>query len=102
MCREAVRERDAVAACSATSIARSATPTASDERAIFLDTKRFRLSSERVEQAAEAFVEPDLGLPSQHLARPRDIRLAHLRIVDRQRLEDDLALGPGCLDHGLG
>src|SRR4051794_21512123 len=103
MWRAEVRERDAVAACSATSVTRSATPSASEERASFdLDTKRFRLSSKRVEQAAEALLEPDLGLPPQHLARPRDIRLAHLGIVHRQRLEDDVARRARCLHDGLG
>src|SRR3954453_12398036 len=91
---------EAVAAPSATSVTASATATASDERRT-LDTKRFRLSSERVEQAAKSLLEAYLGLPPQNLTRPRDVGLAHLGVVDRQRLEDDLAGRAGGLDHGL-
>src|SRR3954453_14484050 len=92
---------EAVAAPSGTSVIARATATTSDERRS-LDTKRFRLSSERVEQAAKSLLEAYLGLPPQYLARPRDVGLAHLGVVDRQRLEDDLAGSARRLDHGLG
>src|SRR5947209_16892123 len=50
---------------------------------------------------AEPFLEPDFGLPPQHLARTRDVRLADLRIVDGERLEHDLALRRRDPDDGL-
>src|SRR5919108_222739 len=53
------------------------------------------------EQAAEALVEADLGLPTEHLERARDGGLAHLRIIVREGLEHDLARRPGDADDGL-
>ena len=46
------------------------------------------------QRPTETLVEPDLRLPPENLLRPGDVRLAHLRIVNRQRLEDNLALEP--------
>jgi hypothetical protein len=39
----------------------------------------------------ETILELDFGLPPEYLARARNVRLAYLRIVHRQRLEDDFA-----------
>ena len=46
-------------------------------------------------------LERHLGLPAEHLLRARDVRLSHLRIVDRQRLEDDRAGRTRHLEHGV-
>src|SRR4029078_2123803 len=54
-----------------------------------------KLRSEVVERAPQPFLEPDLRLPTEQLARLLDVGLAHLRIVDRQRLEHDLRRRPG-------
>jgi hypothetical protein len=35
--------------------------------------------------------ELDFGLPTEHLLGAGDVGLADLRVVDRQRFEDDLA-----------
>src|SRR5437899_871954 len=61
----------------------------------------YRLSSEGGDHAAEAFVELDLGLPPQHVLHASDVGLANLRVVDRQRLEDDLARRADDLQHLL-
>ena len=53
-------------------------------------------------RAAQPLVEIDLGLPAEQLARAGDVGLPHLRVVDRQRLEDDLARRARDLDHRLG
>src|SRR5439155_17030797 len=66
---------------------------------------RLRTSCDRLpglDPAAEPVLEVDLGLPAEQLARPGDVGAAHLRIVLRQRLEDDLARGAGDADAGLG
>ena len=55
------------------------------------------------EKAPQALVELDLGLPAEQLRGAGDVGLAHLRVVDRQRLEDDLGLAsPVTLDDRLG
>src|SRR5688572_21809594 len=59
-----------------------------------------RFLQRRVE-LSQPIVETHLGLPPEYLLRPRDVRLAHLRIVDRQRLEDDLAAAAPHLEHLL-
>ena len=41
------------------------------------------------------------GLPAQDLLGQRDIGLAHLRVIGRERLEDDLRLRARDLDHRL-
>src|SRR5439155_18566580 len=61
-----------------------------------------RRASPALDPAAQALFEVDLGLPAEQLPRPRDVGAAHLRIVLRQRLEDDLARGAGDADAGLG
>src|SRR6476659_8160936 len=61
-----------------------------------------RLPSETGQHAAQAFLELHLGLPAEELARARDVGLTDLRIVDGQRLVDDLALRAGDAEHGLG
>src|SRR5581483_11294946 len=55
---------------------------------------RCRLPPQRAQQPAEALFETDLRLPAEQLFRPGDVRAALLRVVDRQRLEDDLAARP--------
>src|SRR5690606_40090671 len=52
--------------------------------------------------AGEAFAELDFRLPTQMFARFFDVRLALLRIVAWQRLEDELRAGAGEIDHGFG
>src|SRR4051812_6723333 len=59
------------------------------------------LASVGREHATEPFLEVDLGLPPEHLTGSRDVGLTDLRIVDRQRLEDNLARRPGHLDDVL-
>src|SRR6187431_480095 len=54
------------------------------------------------EEALEALVQLDLGLPAQHLLGARDVGLTHLRVVDGQRLEDDLRLRACHTDDRLG
>src|SRR6185369_3091727 len=54
------------------------------------------------EEALEALVQLDLGLPAQHLLGARDVGLTHLRVVDGQRLEDDLRLRACYTDDRLG
>src|SRR5512133_4094466 len=49
------------------------------------------LPSEGGQHPAQALLELDLGLPAQNLRCARDVRLACLRIVNGQRLVDDLA-----------
>src|SRR3989442_2100833 len=54
------------------------------------------------QHATETIFELDLRPPPKELLCSRDVRLADLRIVDGQRLEDDLALRAGDADHRLG
>src|SRR5215211_6300130 len=51
--------------------------------------------SHGAEHAAKAVLELDLGLPTEQLAGARDVGLAHLRIVDWERLEHDVTGRPG-------
>src|ERR687896_355916 len=53
-------------------------------------------------EPTEPVVERDVRLPAQNLLRARDVGLPDLRIVDRQRLEDDLAAAAPDLEHLLG
>src|ERR1051325_2719863 len=55
----------------------------------------------RPEQPLETLLQLDLGLPCEQLARARDVRLSYLRIVDGERLVDDLALRAGQAQHRL-
>src|SRR4051794_1199749 len=59
------------------------------------------LDARFVERPPEPLPQLDLRLPAEDLASERDVRLADLRVVGRQRLVDDLRSGPGDLDHGL-
>ena len=61
-----------------------------------------RLPSETRQHAAQAFLELDLRLPAEELARTGDVGLADLRVVDGQRLVDELALRAGDAEDGLG
>src|SRR3954449_13128200 len=55
-----------------------------------------------LDRQLEPVAQLDLRLPAEDLLGQADVRLADLGIVDRQRLEDDLGLRAGDLDHGLG
>src|SRR3954470_3000630 len=61
-----------------------------------------RLGAGLLDGALQALAEVDLRLPAQQLAREADVGLADLRIVGRQRLEDDLRARLGDLDDRLG
>src|SRR5439155_9275505 len=61
-----------------------------------------RLPSETRQHAAQAFLELYLRLPAEQLASAGDVGLPDLRIVDGQRLVDDLASRPGDAEDGLG
>src|SRR5687768_9909036 len=63
---------------------------------------RNRCFPQRRVQLAQPLVETHFGLPPEYLLCPRDVGLAHLRIVDRQRLVDDLAAAAPHLEHLLG
>src|SRR5262245_35357875 len=56
----------------------------------------------RGQHPAKTLLELHLGLPAEQLLRPRDVRLADLRVVDRQRFVHDLALRAGQPYNGLG
>src|SRR5918912_1093715 len=60
------------------------------------------LPAEGREHPSEPLLQLDLRLPAENLLRPRDVRLADLRIVDRERLVDDLARRAGHPEDGLG
>src|SRR5919202_4924133 len=79
---------------------RTTAATAAAARAMRLHT--YRLPTERLEHPAQALVEIDLGLPAEDLLRAGDVGLAHLRVVDRQGLVDDLALRAGDAQDLLG
>src|SRR4051795_6095377 len=66
---------------------------------IFLDPKW--LLSEARQHPPQPLLELNLRLPAQHLPGSGDVRLANLRIVDGQRLVDDLALRRGDVDNCL-
>src|SRR5690242_17085398 len=51
------------------------------------------LDARLVDRALQALCKADLRLPAEELLGAGDVRLADLRIVDRQRLEDDLGAG---------
>src|SRR4029450_3345214 len=59
------------------------------------------LPSEAGHDPAQALLELDLGLPAENLRCARDVRLACLRVVDGQGLEDDLASRPSHADDGF-
>src|SRR5215813_4589970 len=54
------------------------------------------------QHAPEPVFELDLRLPAEQLAGAGDVGLADLRVVDGQRLVDDLAARAGHLEDGLG
>src|SRR4051794_18307241 len=60
-----------------------------------------RPPSRGAEHPPQAVLELDLRLPAEQLACPRDVGLAHLRIVDGQRLVHDLGLRAGHAEHRL-
>src|SRR5512132_1934099 len=61
-----------------------------------------RLPSETRQHAAQAFLELNLRLPTEELARTGDVGLPDLRIIDGQRFVDELALRAGDTENGLG
>src|SRR5919204_5252305 len=60
------------------------------------------LPAEGREHPSEPLLQLDLRLPAENLLRPRDVRLADLGIVDRERLVDDLARRAGHPEDGVG
>src|SRR5262245_62352314 len=60
-----------------------------------------RYATERLEPAAEPLFEVDLGRPAEDLAGARDVGPAYLRVVGRERLEDDLTCRARDADHRL-
>src|ERR671938_1424375 len=62
----------------------------------------YRLPAERLEHPPQALVELDLRLPAEDLLRPRDVGLAHLRVVDRKRLVDHVTPRARHPEHRLG
>src|SRR4051794_18860417 len=60
-----------------------------------------RCPPERGHHAAQSLLERDPGVPPEDLLRPGDVRLSLLRIVDGQRLEEDLALRSADAKDGL-
>src|SRR5918995_5311610 len=75
--------------------------TADRTRSVASARLRNRGFPQRRVQLAQPLVETHLGLPPEYLLRPSDVGLAHLRIVDGQRLEDDLAAAAPHLEHLL-
>src|SRR4029078_263664 len=74
----------------------------SGERATAAVPRTRRVSLERRQSAAQPLVQLDLRLPAEDLACTRDVRLAHLGVVDRQRLAQELAGRPSRRQNGLG
>src|SRR5437762_2026667 len=60
------------------------------------------LAAEGDEHAPEPVFQLDLRLPPEQLPRTGDVRLSHLRVVDGERLEHDLALRAGQPPNRLG
>src|ERR1700730_5590714 len=60
------------------------------------------LPPETRQHSAQALLALDLRLPPEELASAGDVGLPDLRIVDRQRLVDELALRAGDAEDGLG
>src|SRR5256714_15336334 len=69
-------------------------------RTAVLDTHG--LPAEGREHPSEPLLQLDLRLPAEHVLGPRDVRLADLGVVDRERLVHDLARRPRHAEHGLG
>src|SRR6185437_6273270 len=59
---------------------------------------RDRRAAEALDRAPQPLVEADLRLQAEDLAGSGDVGLAHLGIVDRQPLEDDLRARAGQRD----
>src|SRR6478735_3197463 len=69
-------------------------------RAMRLDTQR--LPCIRLQGPPQPVLEADLRLPAQQLLGSCDVWLSDFRVVNRQCLEDDLAVAAGRLEHLLG
>src|SRR5450755_2172020 len=61
-----------------------------------------RLWPRALDRAPQTVDQLDLRFPAEDLAGQRDVWLAHLWIIGRQRLEDDLGLRARHLQHRLG
>src|ERR671936_2273044 len=96
----AVRCFAAAVAAVAAETARPVTTSANvAKKEMRLDTQRLPLG--RLQHAPQSVLEGDLRLPPQQLPGSRDVRLSHLRVIDRKGLENDLARGTGDPDHLL-
>src|SRR5436305_15006980 len=71
------------------------------KRISLLDMDSFSLPFLRGQQSAQALFQWYFRLPAEHLPGARDVGLAHLRVVDGECLEHDLALGRGDADDGV-
>src|SRR5580765_1362224 len=82
----------------------SATASAARATRSPLDTRRLAFGNRqlRVEHPTETVLELDRRRPAEHLLRAGDVGLPHLRVVDRQRLVDDLARRTGDADDRVG
>src|SRR2546423_14551831 len=67
----------------------------------FLDMNSLSLPFLRGQHSAQPFFQWNFRLPAEHLAGARDVGLTHLRVVDGECFEHDLALGRGNADDGL-
>src|SRR3954452_7885100 len=72
------------------------------KRINLLDMNSLSLPFFRGQQSPQPFFQWRFRLPAEHLARARDVRLAHLRVVDGECFEHDFALRRGDADDGLG
>src|SRR5919204_5015695 len=83
--------RAAAAGCGFAVAAKAQRTTVSRAMLDFLNAKW--LPPEARQHAPEPLLEFDFGLPAQHLPGSGDVGLANLRIVHRECLVNDLALG---------
>src|SRR4051812_40796258 len=60
------------------------------------------LDARLLDRLLQPVLERDLRLPAEQVLGAGDVGLADLRVVDGQRLVDDLRARAGHLDHGLG
>src|SRR5436190_14346241 len=70
-------------------------------RISLLDMNRLSLSFLRGQQSAQPFFQWSFWFPAEHLPGTRDVRLAHLRVVDGECFEHDVTLRRGNADNGL-
>src|SRR5256885_13756289 len=70
-------------------------------RISLLDMNRLSLSFLRGQQSTQPCFQWSFRLPAEHLTGARDVRLAHLRVVDGECFEHDFTLRRGKTDDGL-